>query len=287
MSSSTAVASSAGSTTKPAPLGGVGEQGEHAVADDVDGRLVAGHQQERGGADQLVGIEVRCDEVADQVVAGVRAAVRRQLAQGVDELRGRPAPRRARRPSPGSGSYIATIAVDQPRSRGRTLLRQPEQLGDDLDRQHVRDGGHEVGRAGEPGTETASSATSRSARARTAGSSRAVCPRLNAPATSVRSRSCGSPSRSSRELRCSRLNAGNSVGRLGVDPDPPERAAAQDLRARGVRHGDGHAQQRVLVHRGDRAQRRERGVRIVEEGGVGGVERHGSASGGDVAVNYA
>jgi hypothetical protein len=48
----------------------------------------------------------------------------------------------------------------------------------------------------------AGSAMSRSASARTPGSSRAVCPRWNTPATSARSRSCGStPSRSSRELR--------------------------------------------------------------------------------------
>jgi hypothetical protein len=49
-------------------------------------------------------------------------------------------------------------------------------------------------------TFAASSATSRSASARTPGSRRAVCSRWNTPATSARSRSCGSPSRSSREL---------------------------------------------------------------------------------------
>ena len=60
-------------------------------------------------------------------------------------------------------------------------------------------------------TPATSSPTSRSASARTAGSRRAVCPRWKTPATSVRSRSCGSPSRSSSELRCSRLNAVNAA----------------------------------------------------------------------------
>ncbi|MDF3051144.1 MAG: hypothetical protein K0R87_2782 [Pseudonocardia sp.] len=73
------------------------------------------------------------------------------------------------------------------------------------------------------------------------------------------------------------------LGRLlRVDPQPPEVPAAQDLRARGVRDGHGHPERRVVVHRRHRPQRRERGVRVVEERGIGGVERHGSASGGDV-----
>ena len=117
---------------------------------------------------------------------------------------------RARRPPSGSGSYIATIAVDQPRSRGRTDSGSPSSSA-------ITSTGSTCAtpamRSAEPvcRTWTASSATSRSASALTAGSSRAVCPRLKAPATSVRRRSWGSPSRSSSELRCSRLNVGNSA----------------------------------------------------------------------------
>ena len=133
------------------------EQREHAVADDVDGRLVAGHQQQRGGADQLVGQPLRQPSASRSARPGRSPGRRRGARGGGRPARaGRrrtprtPSPRRARRPSPGSGSYIATIAVDQPRSRGRTAVRHPEQLGDHLDRQHVRDAGHQVGRAGVP-----------------------------------------------------------------------------------------------------------------------------------------
>ena len=60
---------------RPAPTASRSVQHrEHAVADDVDGRLVPGHEQQHAGADDLVlgqpvGAVGGRDEVADQVVA--------------------------------------------------------------------------------------------------------------------------------------------------------------------------------------------------------------------------
>jgi hypothetical protein len=67
---------------------------------------------------------------------------------------------------------------------------------------------------------------------------------------------------------------GREVGRgLDVQPDAPEVPAAQQLRARRVRHGDRHAEQGVSMHLPEPAQRGEGRVRVGEEVGVTRIER--------------
>ena len=117
-----------------APLFGLAEQGEHAVADQVRRGLVAGEQQQVAGREQLgvaqrVALLLRLDHRADQVVARRAAAIRDGVGEVAEEAAGRPRWRRARASALGDAD-----ARDQ---RARPLAelavvadRDAEQLGD-------------------------------------------------------------------------------------------------------------------------------------------------------------
>jgi hypothetical protein len=250
----------------------VAQQRENAVADHVDGGLVPGHEQQCGSAHQLVGRQVGRDQVADQVVVGVRAAVRGEVAQGVDEL-----PRCRLCPAAPRLARIGLVHRDDRRRPGAQAGahggREAEQVSDHLDRKHVRDARHDVGRPlvpnprGEVGDEPVRQRTH---------------PRLQPPG--VPAVEDAGDERAQPVVRLAlaleqgvavqQVERGERLRRLRVRPDPPQVPPAQHLRARGVRDGDRDPEQRVLVDRPEGAQGGEGGVRIIEEVGVGGVERH-------------
>jgi hypothetical protein len=132
---------------QPPPLVRVPQQGEQAVADHVDRRLVAGHQQQRRRPDELVRPEAGSEEVGDEVVPRPPPAVRRQLAQGCDELRrgpfGRPPPLLWR-----VGLVHHHNRARPAAQRGARRLRHPEQLRDDRNRQRLGERADDLGAAG-------------------------------------------------------------------------------------------------------------------------------------------
>jgi hypothetical protein len=125
-------------------LVGVGEQGVDGVGDEVDRRLVARDQQDEGHAAQLLRGEPvavlsgGADQVAQQVVAGARAAlVLDEFGEVLGEAR--------------EGVVLALGARRGDRLRGDLAelravhLGHAEQFADDGDGQRVGEGVHEVG----------------------------------------------------------------------------------------------------------------------------------------------
>ncbi len=117
------------------------EERPPAVACAVDGRLVAGVEEQDAGGDQLplgqrVAVVHDGRQAADQVVARVGAPVREEGPQVVPELDAR-LDRLARR---GLGWVELVHEADVGRPRPQLVairLRDPEQLGDDRHRQRL------------------------------------------------------------------------------------------------------------------------------------------------------
>ena len=91
-SSSTAAGSERGIVPHELELLRMREQVEHRVADQADGRLVAGDDQEHDGAEQLVlaeGVALvsRRDQRADQIVPRLGAPLGEELAGGTPRTR--------------------------------------------------------------------------------------------------------------------------------------------------------------------------------------------------------
>ena len=100
---------------QPFPLVGMFQEGQHAVADQVDGGFMPGHQQKEDHRQQLVLAQrvagfLGPDQGADQVVAGIGPALLDDLADVAHA-----APRRSGRPStvPAVEAAAAMMAFDQ------------------------------------------------------------------------------------------------------------------------------------------------------------------------------
>ncbi len=121
-----------GFAAQPLEHVGVAQQGEHAVGDEVDGGLVAGEQQQRGGGHQLLARHpalraVVGDQPGEQVVAWVVAPgvgepgeVLAQFGEGLRRSGGA-APQRSRR----LASMASTIASAQTWKRGSSSRGTP------------------------------------------------------------------------------------------------------------------------------------------------------------------
>ncbi len=184
----------------------------------------------------------------------MRAAVRSQLAQRVDELGGCPLGRRPpgrSRPDPGGRLVHRDDRVRPAAQRRRGPAPAPRAAG--RSPRPAACAATPAIRSALPSARirSASSSTSRPASSRTHGSSRAVCPRLNAPATSARSRVCDGPSRSSSELRCSRLNAPNSSAGSASTQIRPRSRPRSSCEHAACDTATGYAEQRVGVHRAE------------------------------------
>ena len=124
------------------PLVGVVEEGLHAVGDRVAGGLVARHREhEHEVAElvrrQLLAVDLRVDQLGDDVVARVHRPVLGHLHGVGEQLHRRLDPRRSN-----SGSSPPTIWLDHWKIFFRSSCGNADQLGDRLQRQlagHVRD----------------------------------------------------------------------------------------------------------------------------------------------------
>ena len=128
------------------PLRGVAEQRQHAVADQVDRGLEPRDQQQAAQRQDLLGphlIALRGDQLAQDVVARLAPAQLEEVLEQLPQYRvaGHQLPRVPQRPD------AVERAADEhavPREVGRTRVRDPQQVGDDGDRQRHGERGHQV-----------------------------------------------------------------------------------------------------------------------------------------------
>ena len=154
---------------QPLELLGVAQQGEHAVADQVDGRLVAAEHQRRAHRDHLELVE-RSPWCSARAAGGAPDRRRRWRGAPAGGCRSRRRSPAGRRP-PGAAGVEAVHAAGD---RARPLLelralgvRDVEQLGDDVDRQRVGELGDQVDLAGQLGCAPARPSPRRCGRAAT------------------------------------------------------------------------------------------------------------------------
>ena len=219
-----------------------------------------------------------CDEVGEQVVAGVARAGRRRAPRR--RRRTRRWPRAPAPPAAGvrSTSYILHDRLRPGAQRRPVGLGHTQQLGDDEDGQRlgIRRPGRRRARCRHPAR---SGRAGRLASCSIRGASRATCPRPKAPATRRRSRVCLGGSLSRIESACSQLNVSQSdCGVRGRNTRPSRRSRSTAPQASWL---VATQMPRPLCQATGAAARRRGQVRVGvgDDGGVGEVEEVGGVDG--------